>query len=106
MLLYLLFLTTFISFNISIKLVSSQVVQDALDAAQEGRTSITIAHRLSTVIHSDVIFVISHGRVVEQGTHSQLLANNGLYSKLWFAQTGGPKLSKVPSFKVTKAQEA
>ena len=65
-----------------------KVVQDALDAAQEGRTSITIAHRLSTVIHSDVIFVISHGRVIEKGTHSQLLAEKGLYNKLWSAQAG------------------
>ena len=82
------------------------MVQDALDAAQEGRTSITIAHRLSTVIHSDVIFVISHGRVVEKGTHLELLANNGLYQKLWAAQTGGVGLSRVPSFKVTNAQES
>ena len=86
--------------------IISQVVQDALDAAQEGRTSITIAHRLSTVIHSDVIFVISHGRVVEKGTHVELLAHNGLYHKLWSAQTGGVGLSSYPSFKVTKAQES
>ena len=50
-----------------------QVVQEALDKAQEGRTSITIAHRLSTVQHADKIFVISKGRVAEAGTHSQLL---------------------------------
>ena len=86
-------------------MIPLQVVQDALDAAQEGRTSITIAHRLSTVINSDVIFVISHGRVVEKGTHSQLLTNNGLYNKLWSTQTGGSKLSKTPSFKVTQAEE-
>ena len=66
-----------------------QVVQDALDSAQEGRTSITIAHRLSTVVHSDAIFVISHGRVIEKGTHLQLLANKGLYNKLWTRQAGG-----------------
>jgi ATP-binding cassette subfamily B (MDR/TAP) protein 1 len=84
---------------------SEKVVQDAIDAAQEGRTSITIAHRLSTVVNSDVIFVISHGRVVESGTHSQLLTNNGLYNKLWSTQTGGVGLSRLPSFKVTKAQE-
>ena len=78
-----------------------KVVQDALDAAQEGRTSITIAHRLSTVIHSDVIFVISHGRVIEQGTHAQLLANKGLYHKLWSRQAGG--LSTPSSSSVVKS---
>ena len=63
-------------------------MQDALDVAQEGRTSITIAHRLSTIINCDVIFVISHGRVIEKGTHSQLLSEKGLYSKLWGRQAG------------------
>ena len=68
-----------------------QVVQEALDKAQEGRTCITIAHRLSTVQNMDKIFVISHGRVTESGTHAQLLAHRGLYAKLWAKQTGsGP----------------
>merc|ERR1712045_838307 len=62
---------------------SEKVVQEALDKAQEGRTCITIAHRLSTVQNMDKIFVISHGRVTESGTHAQLLAQKGLYSKLW-----------------------
>ena len=68
-----------------------QVVQEALDAAQEGRTSITIAHRLSTVQNSDVIYVMSHGRVVESGTHPQLLSlgPRGVYHKLWSRQAGG-----------------
>ena len=65
-----------------------QIVQEALDKAQEGRTSITIAHRLSTVQNMDKILVISHGRVTEQGTHSQLLAQRGLYAKLWSKQAG------------------
>ena len=66
---------------------SEKVVQDALDAAQEGRTSITIAHRLSTIQHVDRIFVLSHGRVVESGSHSELLASEGVYSKLWNTQS-------------------
>jgi len=67
---------------------SEKIVQEALDKAQEGRTSITIAHRLSTVQNMDKILVISHGRVTEQGTHSQLLAQRGLYAKLWSKQAG------------------
>ena len=63
-------------------------MQEALDKAQEGRTSITIAHRLSTVQNMDQIFVISHGRVTESGTHAQLLAQKGLYAKLWSKQAG------------------
>lgn len=67
------------------------MVQEALDKAQEGRTSITIAHRLSTVQNMDKIFVISHGRVTEAGTHAQLLTQKGLYAKLWSKQAGSPK---------------
>merc|ERR1719397_1208041 len=62
---------------------SEAVVQEALEAAQEGRTSITIAHRLSTVRDSDRILVVEAGRVAEQGTHDQLLAARGTYHKLW-----------------------
>ena len=80
-------------------------MQDALDAAQEGRTSITIAHRLSTVIHCDVIFVISHGRVIEKGTHSQLIANKGLYNKLWSAQAGGVGISPSSWSKLQDGQQ-
>jgi len=52
----------------------------------EGRTSIVIAHRLATVMRADVIFVIDGGRVVEQGTHAELLENGGLYSRLYELQ--------------------
>lgn len=63
-----------------------KVVQDALDAASEGRTVIMIAHRLSTVKNADMIAVIHHGQVVELGTHQELLAMNGYYSGLVSAQ--------------------
>ena len=66
---------------------SEKIVQDALDAAQEGRTSITIAHRLSTIKDVDVIFVIEKGQVAEQGSHEELLALEGLYYKLWNKST-------------------
>jgi ATP-binding cassette subfamily B protein len=61
---------------------SERIVQEALDTLSRNRTTIAIAHRLSTVINADVIFVISGGEVVEQGTHIQLLEAEGLYSKL------------------------
>ncbi|KAJ1719603.1 hypothetical protein LPJ53_005663 [Coemansia erecta] len=61
---------------------SERLVQQALDRAAEGRTTITIAHRLSTVQNADLIVVFRMGKVVEQGTHEQLLALGGLYSVL------------------------
>jgi ATP-binding cassette subfamily B protein len=62
--------------------VSERVVQEALDAAARGRTTLSIAHRLSTVIAADVIHVVEAGRIVESGTHAALLAEGGLYAEL------------------------
>ena len=61
---------------------SEKIVQEALDKAREGRTCIVIAHRLSTIYNADCIAVIKEGKVVEQGTHSELLANKGIYYQL------------------------
>jgi ATP-binding cassette subfamily B protein len=65
---------------------SEVAVQRALDTALEGRTSIVIAHRLSTVRHADTILVIAGGRIVEQGTHDGLLAAGGVYADLYETQ--------------------
>jgi len=64
-----------------------QVVQEALDRAQVGRTSVVIAHRLSTIQNADKIIVIHKGVLVEQGTHLELIAHNGIYNKLHQAQS-------------------
>ncbi|MCL2516234.1 MAG: ABC transporter ATP-binding protein/permease [Microbacteriaceae bacterium] len=66
--------------------VSERVVQQALDSASSGRTTIAIAHRLSTIVGADVIFVIDGGRLVEQGTHAELLALGGVYAGLYLQQ--------------------
>ena len=68
---------------------SERAVQTALDTLSRGRTSIVIAHRLSTIRDADQIIVLDQGRVVEQGTHDDLLAQNGAYSNLFKLQFGG-----------------
>jgi len=68
--------------------ISERIVQSALDEASRGRTTIAIAHRLSTVIGADVIFVVSGGTIVESGTHASLLAAGGEYSRLFAEQAG------------------
>ena len=65
---------------------SEKIVQEALDKAREGRTTIVIAHRLSTIQTADVIASIENGRVVEMGTHEELMKNQGLYYELVNAQ--------------------
>ena len=65
---------------------SESAVQQALDAALEGRTSLVIAHRLSTVRNADQILVLDEGRIVESGTHDELLARGGLYTDLYRTQ--------------------
>jgi len=61
-------------------------IQDALERVARERTSLVIAHRLSTVVHADNIIVLDHGAIVEQGTHLELLARGGLYASLWARQ--------------------
>ena len=61
---------------------SEHVVQAALERAMAGRTTLVIAHRLATVQRADRIWVLDHGRLVEQGTHAELIARGGLYASL------------------------
>jgi subfamily B ATP-binding cassette protein MsbA len=61
---------------------SERAVQDALEKLMQGRTTLVIAHRLSTIEHADRVVAMDRGRVVEQGTHAQLLAAGGLYARL------------------------
>jgi ATP-binding cassette, subfamily B, bacterial len=67
--------------------ISERIVQAALDEASRGRTTIAIAHRLSTVIGADVIFVVQGGEIVETGTHTELLERRGEYSRLFAEQS-------------------
>ena len=67
---------------------SERLIQEALDHFIEGRTAVVIAHRLSTVRRADRIVVMEAGRVVQQGKHDELLAQGGLYKRLYDTQFG------------------
>jgi len=71
---------------------SERLVQEALEHATRRRTTIAIAHRLSTILGADVILAVEDGRVVESGTHAELLARNGLYARLYTEQFAGGKV--------------
>ncbi len=68
---------------------SEKLIQDALTELMKNRTSIVIAHRLSTIAKLDRIVVLDKGRIVEEGTHTELLSMNGTYANLWSHQSGG-----------------
>ena len=76
---------------------NEQAIQDALRHAADGRTSLVIAHRLSTVVDADQILVLDQGRIVEAGRHEALLARQGLYASLWTMQQQEPLSGELPS---------
>ncbi len=71
---------------------TEQALQEALERIAVGRTTLVIAHRLSTVIDADTIIVLEHGRVLERGTHLGLLARRGLYAEMWRRQQEAPEV--------------
>ena len=74
-----------------IRVLTEAGILDALRGMRRGRSVITIAHRLSTVVDADRILVLEHGRVVEQGTHAALLAQGGRYAAMWTRQLSEPE---------------
>ena len=72
----------------SIDTRTEKLVQDGMDKLMHGRTTFVIAHRLSTVRNSDCIMVLENGRIIERGTHDQLIEEKGKYYQLYTGSTG------------------
>ena len=83
---------------------SEAIVQAALDRARLGRTTIIVAHRLSTILNADIIFAFDKGQIVEFGTHDQLMARQGVYYNLVLMQQGGSH-NKIKRFKIKEKDE-
>ena len=86
--------------------VSERLIQAALDRAMAGRTTLAIAHRLSTILAADLILVYQRGRIVERGTHRQLLAHGGLYAQLYHEQFLSAAAQKADGGKEAEAAGA
>src|SRR5512136_1648093 len=76
---------------------SEALIQDALKLVMAGRTSVVIAHRLSTILAADLILVMDRGQIVERGTHAELLAQGGLYARLYETQFGRERETPGPA---------
>jgi ATP-binding cassette subfamily B multidrug efflux pump len=93
----------------SIDTETEQLIQQAIERVMRNRTSIVVAHRLSTIQRADQIIVLHHGEIREQGTHQELLAHHGLYWKLYklqYADGARPALPALPSEEEADAQPA
>ena len=73
----------------SLDSITEQAIQNSLSALMKNKTVIVVAHRLSTIAHLDRILVFNRGRIIEDGSHAQLLAANGAYTQLWSRQADG-----------------
>lgn len=73
----------------SLDSITEQAIQNSLAALMKNKTVIVVAHRLSTIAHLDRILVFNRGRIIEDGSHAQLLAVNGAYTQLWSRQADG-----------------
>jgi len=80
--------------NVDIR--TEKYIQSAMRRLMSGRTSLVIAHRLSTIRHADMILVIQEGKVIERGTHEELLQKKGSYYRLYMSQFGGESLPRIP----------
>ena len=76
----------------SLDTASERYVQAALQPLMQGRTTLVVAHRLSTIMSADVIYVVDHGKIVESGSHDELLSNEGLYARLYREQFGSGRI--------------
>ena len=79
----------------SIDTVSEQLIQEATDKLLKGHTSFVIAHRLSTIRKADLILVVKDGKIIEQGTHAELLGDKGYYHDLYYKQFEEESARKV-----------
>jgi ATP-binding cassette subfamily B protein/subfamily B ATP-binding cassette protein MsbA len=74
---------------------SERLVQQALAQFENNRTVLVIAHRLSTIVHAHQILVLERGKIIEQGTHEQLLSLNGHYARSWEIQVGADRMTST-----------
>ncbi|MDB6107705.1 MAG: transporter ATP-binding protein, partial [Gammaproteobacteria bacterium] len=89
----------------SLDSITEQAIQETLNDVMQDKTVIVVAHRLSTIAHLDRILVFDQGRIVEDGTHDELLAQRGAYHQLWSRQAGGFVLDDGAADESVKEEE-